>query len=212
MKLHLIRILIMFFTVPVLSFSQPDSSKIFLGINGVGIYHNDGNSNYFDLVMSPKIGYCATRNFMIGASVDYGHSRSYYELYNYASSDNRNSVDKTNAIMIGPLMRYYFHIKKMAIFLEANASVGREKSIGKYSDRDDYHVTLTNLRNIGLGLGYAYFINQNIGIEINPIYVFTKYSSKSGYVKSANSKPKGDFSGGKENEGILIQIGINVYL
>ena len=100
---------------------------------------------------------------------------------------NQGSAKTTN-FGIGPFARYYFSTAAVRPFLQASAGFLSTKVTA------DSASSSTNGLNYFLGVGAAYFINENISIEAVAGYDHTKYK---------------DFDG---TSGFLLKIGFQVYL
>ena len=132
------------------AYAQTEKGNILLGGNAGMSFYSEQNENVFNASLSPRIGFFVANRFAVGASLPLGLNTSKnYESWN---------------IGIGPFARYYFGSGKIMPLIEAEVSLNRFRS--RYRELGGNTITNTyNMRNIGVGLGLAYFLTPAIGLE-----------------------------------------------
>ena len=130
--------------------AQTEKGTYLLG-GGATFQTTDGES-YFSL--NPNVGYFVANNFAVGARA------------------NLVFVDDANSYSIGPFARYYFGGKSAGTTSGTTASsstvggkffgqAGLNVGGGKNSDTE---------LGVGLGVGYAFFLNKSIALETAAYY------------------------------------------
>lgn len=155
---------------------------------------SSGDQNYFTFNISPDISYFFIDRLSIGAAIPLEYSKS--------SDDYQTS--RYTAYAIGPVVRYYFPFKKMAVFPELSYLFG-----GYISRGPDYspitggieESKITGKTNtLKTGMGLTYFLNSSVGLEGVLFYQNDKAASADGYPEQYNSAS------------ISFNIGLQVYL
>lgn len=135
---------------------SPGSSGLF----GFNFGLNDGAG--YDLGISPKLGYFVSDNFVLGAIVGLGFSKS---------AENNGISAKTTVYGIQAFSRYYLSNREIGLnddllksghfFLEGNAG------IAGVNVKDG---PTTNGFVFGFGPGYSYFVTSNVALETSLKY------------------------------------------
>ena len=130
--------------------AQTERGTYLLG-GGASFATTDGQSLF---VLNPNIGYFVANNFAVGARA------------------NVVFVEDANSYSIGPFARYYFGGKSAATTSGTTASSGTTG--GKFFGQAGINVgggknSDTEL-GVGLGLGYAFFLNRSIALETAAYY------------------------------------------
>jgi outer membrane protein W len=119
---------------------------------------NVANLNYgitqkdFSVSLNPQAGYFISNNVALGANLSLG-------IYAPDEGDTQTSY------FIGPFVRGYFGgTEKGKLFAQGNVGFGGVSESGESN----------SLTNLGAGLGYAYFITKNVGLETSLGYNYTK--------------------------------------
>ena len=129
------------------------------GLFGFNFGLNDGAG--YNVGISPKAGYFISDNFLVGAIVNLGFTKS---------PENDGESTKTTVYGIQALSRYYLSpgeagidnfTKNGKFFLEANAGVAG------INIKDG---PTTNGFAFGVGPGYSYFLNRNVALETSVKY------------------------------------------
>ena len=103
---------------------------------------------------APNGSYFLAKNFAVGLLIPAGYS------YSGTSSSNNTT---TNGIMAGPAVRYYFRKGPWGFFPAASLTLGSQRTVTKFLSGES--TSNASLMVWTGGLGAAYFINRNIGIE-----------------------------------------------
>lgn len=129
------------------------------GLFGLNFGLNDGAGH--NLGLSPKAGYFIRDNFLIGAAVNLGFTKS---------PENNGEATKSTVYGVQALSRYYLSLRETEVdnflnrgtfFLENNLGIsGVNVSDGP----------TTNGFSFGFGPGFAYFISQNVALETSLKY------------------------------------------
>ena len=129
------------------------------GLFGFNFGLNDGVG--YNLGLSPKAGYFIRDNFLIGAIVNLGFTKS---------PENNGISTKTTVYGVQALTRYYLSLRESEVdnflsrgtfFLENNFGLsGINVSDGP----------TTNGFSFGFGPGYAYFVSPNVALETSLKY------------------------------------------
>lgn len=162
------------FCVTVNAQTQKDWYIIGGKLSNIGLDFQKGNTAFsFDL--SPRVAWFVKDDFAIGAEALIGlETANGFSTINYG---------------IGPIARYYFkgktasaqEIDKTRWFMEANVGV-----YGSNTKVSGGATTNTNGLGVGIGPGFAYFINQNIALEVLAKYNLTVGFGNSTTINSLN--------------------------
>lgn len=153
----------LFFLTP--SYAQTGKGSMLLGGNGGIRFDSENNQKIFNAYLSPRIGLFVIDKLAIGIGLP---------LSINTSEDFENS-----SIGISPFIRYYIGGSKLIPFLEARGGFSRVHS--RYKGTWGTIVTNnTNVSNMGLGLGAAYFITPAIGLEAIFAYDTTRFGYENG--------------------------------
>ena len=143
-----------------------------------------GKSSSFGL--APSAGYFFMNNLAAGASLSLGTSSF--------KPDGQGTKSSGVNFSLTPFVRYYL---QPGIFFQGSFGFGSSKS--KSTTGATTTETKFTTSNWGLGVGYAYFLNDFVSIE--PLL---QYGSNSSKVKSSDTKSM--------SNGLSFRIGIQVYL
>ncbi len=150
-------------------------------ISDIGVNFQKNNTA-FSFSLTPKVAWFIKDNFALGAQALIGVNTSTgFTSFSYG---------------LGPVARYYFadkglkNIRKTRWFVDAN--VGFNGTNTKVSGSPSVN---TNGLGLGIGPGIAYFVNQNIALEVLP-----KYNLVAG------------FGNAPTNNAINVSIGFQIYL
>lgn len=136
--------------------------------------------------LDPRVGYFVIDNLALGAGISVSTAK-------YTNEVN-DSESKSTSFSFGPFARYYF---QPGIFGEGSVGFGSGKS--EYTNGPVSNTSKYSTFNLGLGVGYAAFISDNVAIE--PLLKYVSYSEKP---NGGNTKTI--------DAGITLNIGITVYL
>jgi outer membrane protein len=131
-----------------------------------------GSSETDTYKFMPAVGYFVANNFALGLSGNYSHSVE--------------NIYKSNELVLMPTLMYYIPLKS-SLRPYAQAGLGYAKATEK-SDIDEESFSGYAF---GGGLGLAYFINENISIDLGLQLIRTKLT----YTEDANAKITGDSLG-----------------
>lgn len=129
------------------------------GLFGFNFGLNDGAG--YNVGLSPKAGYFVSDNFLIGAVVNLGFTKS---------PENNGQASQSTVYGVQALSRYYLFpgqagvdnlLKKGRFFLEANGGISGVNIKDGPS---------TNGLALGFGPGYSYFITDNVALETSVKY------------------------------------------
>ena len=205
-RIFLFLISVLTFALSAITFAQTQKHDVMIGGNGSfskryrHFVHPNNSSpdgtvtNTFNL--NPTVSYFIVNNLALGIS---GNFRSYKTL----DTEDGNNLGDGHSYSLGPIIRYYFPFHKWAIFPEAQLL----KVFGKSHSYifDDRLTSSTTGSAYKLGVGGAYFVTPNVGLE-----GLLSYSSESTsrhdnfYIGSPDAKIK--------RSGINLSIGIQFYL
>lgn len=124
------------------------------GLFGLNFGLNEGAG--YNVGISPKVGYFIKDNFMLGAVVNLGFSKS---------PESRGISTQTTSYGVQALSRYYLrpgeegvnnYLQKGRFFVEANAGV---------AGVNVKHGPTTNGFAFGVGPGYSYFVSDTVALE-----------------------------------------------
>jgi hypothetical protein len=150
-------------------------------ISNIGLGFQSGSTN-FSLSLTPRVAWFIRDDFALGAEA----------LLGFNTASGFTSI----GYGIGPIARYYFKgnglegIRKTRWFLDANVGLS-----GTNSKVSSFPSTNTNGLGLGFGPGVAYFLNENIALE-----VLAKYNLTAGFGNSTT------------NSGLNIGIGFQIHL
>jgi len=121
-----------------------------------------------NIYINPNIGYFFIDNLAGGLKLNVGLSSS----KSRADGDKRSNA--TTEFNVGPFLRYYYNLnEKSAVFGEAFVGFGSTTT----KEKDITGTSLPDLKTSGVsygpGVGFAYFINENIGVEALLNYTFS---------------------------------------
>lgn len=175
-------LMISLFMMSVLAFSQTDKGTLIVsgkasmefvrnysklsqyGTSGPG---NSSEMNSFEFM--PAIGYFVANNFALALSGNYSHSAA--------------NIYKSNELVLMPTLLYYFPLES-PFKPYVQAGIGYAKATEKTDfDQESYSGPA-----FGGGLGLAYFINENISIDLGIQLTRTKLT----YSEDSNTKITGD--------------------
>jgi hypothetical protein len=139
--------------------TQKDWYIIGSNIGNIGIDFQKDNTA-FSFAVNPRVAWFVKDNLAVGAEVQIGlNTAKGFTQVNYG---------------IGPVARYYLQdkglqpIKRTRWFLDGN--VGFQGTNTKVAENPGVS---TNGLGVGFGAGIAYFVNQNIALEVLPKYNLT---------------------------------------
>jgi hypothetical protein len=115
-----------------------------------------------------KTGYFLMEDFALGLKANLTHL--------HLKSDANAGMPKQTVLLAGPFLRKYV---KAGIFGEAGGAVGLDQ-IGNGNPAD--------LLAADLGLGYTYFLNNNIALEPMLVVVYSRQKSGGGMEKMTYSE------------------------
>ena len=147
------------------------------------------NGTSVSIGLTPQFGYFIMDNLAVGG-----------QLQISASSFNRREGDSESSSFtstIGPFARYYFG---PGIITEAGFGFGT-RSFKFTSGNGTTTETDYVLSSLHLGLGYAFFLNDNVAVE--PMLVYRTNSAR-----VVDSDPKAKNIDG----GVYLQVGFQIYL
>jgi hypothetical protein len=128
-----------------------------------------GNNPLTSFGISPTVGYFPVKNLMTGIITS--ETLSVFHQTGFKSS--------SNSFSIGPIIRYYFPFAgKFAVFPEASAVYNRStgKSSGQIQGVPSDEKYKTEYFNYRAGVGLAWFVASNVGIEA--IFVYRQNNPK----------------------------------
>ena len=172
-----------FLATTLTTHAQTTKDWYFIGgnISNINLEFQKDNTT-FGLDVTPRVAWFIKDNMAVGAEALIGlNTGDGFTTFSYG---------------IGPIVRYYFSdraveaIKKSRWFLDGN--VGFQGRNTTSSGSDDVS---TNGLGIGFGPGLAYFLNQNIALEVLP-----KYNLTVGFGNSAT------------NHALNLSVGLQIYL
>ncbi|MBN2615789.1 MAG: hypothetical protein JXR71_08860 [Bacteroidales bacterium] len=204
--------LLLFFFLLLLSvslFCQPEKGKRLINISGTAEYDLQRGHNLFTIKLQPKAGWFLNQYFCLGAQtgLGYGHEK----IYSSVSGETQQYWFNTNAYVLeaGPLVRFYYPAKRNAAFFHTAFLYQHVREVTK----TDYKNLSNNIRTHGgsvqLGIGYAFFITPNIGIELLPAYQWTfSKATVSGDILPVS----GTVSGKSVSKKLVVTLGLQFYL
>lgn len=123
-----------------------------------------GNTN-FAFGMTPALGYFIIKNFAMGLKMRYDVSNS-----KDASDTVFTTKINTASFTVGPFIRYYYNMGKIAPFGELSFGLGNvnSKKITDFTNKNLTDITNSTKAKgnvFGFGAGLAIFLNEKVGIE-----------------------------------------------
>ncbi len=137
--------------------------------------------------LSPQAGYFITDAIVVGAGLSLGASSTKYD-----DDDKYNGT----SIFFTPFVRYYF---PQRLFGQFEIGVGSSKDKWTYVNDDDEEYKYKSFF-WSLGVGYAYFLNDNVAIEPIVSYNATTYTDRD------DTKEKDKYGT------IMLRVGFSIYL
>ncbi len=173
-------------TILVINFAtQAQTNKDWYIIGGqisnIDLNFQQGNT-IFGLNLTPRVAWFIKDDFALGAEA----------LIGFSTEKGATSI----SYRIGPIARYYFkgrgleNVQKTRWFLDANLGLS-----GSNYKASGFPGTSTNGLGLGLGPGLAYFLNENIALE-----VLAKYNLAVGFGNSTTTS------------GLNINVGFQIHL
>ena len=107
-------------------------------------------------------------NLNIGAGYFVIDNLSVGLTFNYGSNKEAGADDASSSMLVGPVVRYYLPMK---IFGQLSYQIGSISAGGE---------KLYGTGDLGIGVGYAAFLNDNVSIEPMVKYDMTSYSPEEG--------------------------------
>ncbi len=117
--------------------------------------------------ISPQFTYFILNHLSIGANVNYNYFYS-----KGPEGNNFNQVDKTTSLTLGPVIRFYFGVKKINPFIEASYNYSVEQTgMGDLGNQygNEY----------GLKGGLEIFISRSVALEPSIGYTHLHYAMSS---------------------------------
>ncbi len=138
----------------------------------------------------PVVAYFLFPNFAVGGQVSYTSEKI----------KTATETDKTNNLLLGPLVRYYvpFLDDKAAIFAELDAAFGSSSESIAESSTDN------TVSKFGVGPGLSFFVNDMLGLEAIAKYNYVKSVAD---IETATSDYRQESSSNEFN----FQIGLQFY-
>jgi outer membrane autotransporter protein len=137
--------------------------------------------------LSPRAGYFITDAIAVGAGLNLSLSSSKYD-----DDDKYNG----SSIFFSPFVRYYL---PQRLFGQFEIGIGSSKDKWTYVNDDDEEYKYKSFF-WSLGVGYAYFLNDNVSVEPMVSYNAATYTDRD------NTDDKDKYGN------IMLQIGFNIYL
>ncbi len=143
----------------------------------------------FDLSFTPDVGVFLFKNFALGL-----------QLESSVSSSKQDTIKSSNSSFnIGPFVRYYYKIGNMAPFLQLGYGVGTISTSGTGISASTIKGSV-----LSVGPGFAYFINDRMGIEALLNYQHLSQSTDINAGGISNRKNNGNR--------LKFNVGIQIYL
>lgn len=175
-------LVISLFMMSTLAFSQTEKGNLIVsGKTSLEFVRTSSNTSYSGTTnplgssemdsfeFMPAIGYFVANNFALALSATYSHSVV--------------NVYKSNELVLMPTIMYYFPLES-SFRPYVQAGIGYAKATEKTDFRTDSYSGPA----FGGGLGLAYFINENISIDLGVELTRTKLT----YSEDNNLKTTGD--------------------
>lgn len=193
------------------AFSQTDKGQKFIGgqmnlqgsTSAIVDVNMLNNSQNFNVNVVPSLGFFVKDNFAVGATLNYGYSRSTLRRetpvvglpFSYIS----NNQNTSNGFGIGGFARYYFDLSdKFSFFLNGglNYTYSIQENITTENNPSDGNpgtpisrTNLLNTANIGVSPGFVFFVTPKFGIQTSigsVYYQFTNSHSKQAPTYTSN--------------------------
>ncbi|MFH1320800.1 MAG: hypothetical protein ABII90_09135 [Bacteroidota bacterium] len=130
------------------------------------------NGTNFWIDLSPKIGYFILNNFAFGMGIPLK-----YNMFHGKEIENQRKLYLFN-VGLSPFIRYYFNLSNQKIFLHTDFSFSqtfkKSTNLPAHENADAYYDIYA-----GFGIGLAYFIKKNIGLE--GILYYEYFNSENDY-------------------------------
>ncbi|MFC2124931.1 hypothetical protein ACFLU5_08985 [Bacteroidota bacterium] len=141
--------------VVVVSISA-QTKKGYRTIGGLGSISGNFKYNSFYLDIHPMMGWFVKDNFLLGGALNFNyHFHNYSDLHYYRSY----------GFNFGPECRYYLRDKKLKFFGSLSSYLGNYwRETDDTSENDNFSL------HISAGIGMAYFITDQVGLEIKTGY------------------------------------------
>lgn len=139
--------------------------------------------------LSPDVGYFVIDNLAVGAGLSLRTSST-------KGDGGDNSKDTDTDFTLTPFARYYLD---QGIFFQGQVGFGSGSNKHKPNGSNTTTTTKHGVFDWGLGVGYAYFLNDYVAIE--PMVSYVSY---------ANNYKDPDFK--TVNSGITLNVGFQIYL
>lgn len=151
-----------------------NKGKKVIGADFSGSYSNDGNYEFLTASTTPEFGYFIHNNLALGVTMNL----EYLYQMGYTRVNGLQSL-------VGPFAKYYFN---NGIFASVNVCIlyGLQKS-------ESPTITFANYKSTDLGysispgIGYAYFLANNVALESCIQYNMLNYTTKKDGISSNNS-------------------------
>jgi hypothetical protein len=140
----------------VSAFAQTNKGDWMIGGN---IRVNTAESNN-EVTIQPMAGYFFAKNFAAGTEFKFSYSKF--------------GAEKSRSIGVGPFARYYFNLRNSS-FKPLVHSTFTFESVNTNENGSESTNTVTSIYILG---GAAYFINQNVALEVLTGYNRSKYENK----------------------------------
>lgn len=184
--------ILLFALISINSFSQTEEGKICLGANSnfnfsssktdyeqhTGTSSSSGKdlNKFNNFNLNGEFGYFAITNLAAGLNVNFTRTKLENE-------------DAKNIYLTSPFLKYYFSLNKIKPFLRISYGFGKIKDnlvISTTSDPSSFQVNKfdTKIKELNAGTGVAYFINNNVSIELIFNYSKTTFTTDSVDVKT----------------------------
>jgi outer membrane protein len=194
---------LLFIICTISTFSQTENGKIFIGASSnlnasfINYSSKSDNSNGIDFGSSnsfsinPRVGYFIIDDFLIGFQA----SLSFNSFDRDGTSDS-----SSNSLSFAPFVRYYFLKGQFKPFINARYGFGSSES--KFRNFDGLlDESRSTVRDLQVGGGVAYFINQTISLELGL-----------NYIRSASKADNSPNNFKDINSGIFSSIGFAIFL
>jgi len=179
-------ILLVFILSSTIGFSQTTEGRYYFGAKSSlnfsslkGSYesnnYNSSSENILNLNLSPQAGYFFKDQLVFGLELP----------INFFNIGEKNyESNKSFSFIVAPFVKYYFLSEKIKPFIQLQYGLGEHYhynvsrySVSPTSNFDVFQSTdtvITKLNRFMGTLGFSYFINSNIGIELNINYTNNK--------------------------------------
>jgi long-subunit fatty acid transport protein len=158
---------------------------------------NGNETKLTQISINPTVGYFIIDNLVVGASLPMSYAKSKFSLTQFDS--------KTTSLTLGPLVRYYIPVGKVAFFAEGIYAFGIIDTEWPIFDPIMGSIVVMNNngkdKKLSLGIGTTYFVNESVGIEVGLFYTHRK-------TEYENSEIIPDY----DTEAFNIRVGLQFYL